>query len=251
MNICVLDTETAGGFDKPFCYNIGLVIADTETGEVLAKREWIVEQVWHNLPLFATAYYADKRQLYVGRMRNRSIIMDKWGYIMQRIYRLFKEYGVVGCYAYNSPFDEKVVNFNCDWFKTQNPFETIPIYDIRGYVHSGLCWAQDFKDFCEKNNCFTDSGNYSTTAETVYQFINNDIDFKEEHTALADSIIEWDILKTCVSWYQLEWNKVYKVYQTVPRVMTKTLSVIKGDDVFNFDYQKIRINKDKTKIILK
>ena len=149
MNVCTFDTETVG-LNKPFCYNVGLVIGDTESGEILAKREWVIEQVWHNLELFNTAYYADKRPLYVNRMRAKKVIMDKWGYVMQRMARLFKEYEVEACYAFNSPFDVRVFDFNSDWFKTQDPLETIETYDIRGYVHAKTAWSKDFQKFLKK-----------------------------------------------------------------------------------------------------
>ena len=65
MNICVFDTETTS-LEKPFCYNIGYLIIDIDTSTTLARRSYVVEQVWHNLPLFETAYYANKRPLYVS-----------------------------------------------------------------------------------------------------------------------------------------------------------------------------------------
>ena len=62
MNIIVFDTETTN-LEKPFCYNIGYVIANTETKEVLARKEFVVEQIWHNQELFATSYYATKKPI--------------------------------------------------------------------------------------------------------------------------------------------------------------------------------------------
>ena len=56
MDICVFDTETTS-LEKPFCYNIGYLIADSESGETLIKREFVVEQVWRNTIAFASAYY--------------------------------------------------------------------------------------------------------------------------------------------------------------------------------------------------
>ena len=70
MNIVVFDTETIG-LNKPWVYNIGYVIYDTETGEILVAKDFVVEQIWHIEPLFETAYYADKRPLYVSRMRGK------------------------------------------------------------------------------------------------------------------------------------------------------------------------------------
>ena len=62
MKILVLDTETTS-LDKPFCYDFGGIIYDTETGEILEEKSWIIEQVWYNLPLFESAYYKEKTAL--------------------------------------------------------------------------------------------------------------------------------------------------------------------------------------------
>ena len=248
MNICVFDTETTS-INKPFCYNVGMVIANTETKEILSKNEWVIEQIWHNIPLFNSSYYAEKRPLYVDRMRARKIVLDKWGYVMQKIARIFKDFEVSAVYAYNSPFDERVFKYNCDWFKTQNPIEILPIFDIRGYVHAKMAWNPAFKAFCDEKERYTESGHYSTTAETVYQFIKNNDTFEEEHTALADSVIEWEILKYCIE-DGLEWNTEYKVYSSIPRAYERDLKIIQGDNVTNFRYSKIKINKDKTQIVL-
>ena len=58
MKIVVFDTETIDT-EHPFCYNVGFVVYDTNELKVLAKREYVIEQVWHNPMLFSTAYYAD------------------------------------------------------------------------------------------------------------------------------------------------------------------------------------------------
>jgi hypothetical protein len=73
MNIVVFDTETTS-LEKPFCYNIGYVIADIESGNVLLKKDFVVEQVWHNPMLFTTAYYFDKREIYISRMKGKKAL---------------------------------------------------------------------------------------------------------------------------------------------------------------------------------
>lgn len=253
MNIVVFDTETTS-IDKPFCYDIGYTIYNVETKAVLLKRSFVAEQVWHNAELFTTAYYAEKRADYIGRLRSRLCRMEKIGYITQTMYRDFKYYGVEHGYAYNSGFDERVFEFNCDWFKIINPLDDIQIHDIRGYVHKFIAFTAAYQEFCETHELFTEHGNYSTTAESVYKFLTKDKEFVEAHTALADSEIELDILLECIKCGG-EWNKDYKVYRTITRKGEKTLVVKTADgDINTFPYENITVYKEKdrkTRIFLK
>lgn len=249
MKICVFDTETTS-LDKPFCYNIGYVVIDTEDWSTLCRRSYVVEQVWHNLPLFSSAYYADKRPLYVAAMRARTTIMDKFGYICQQMTRDFRNFEVEIAFAYNSSFDEKVFIFNCDWYKCNNPFDNIPIKDIRGFVHQFLI-TKKYKDFCDKYGYYTESGNYSSTAETVYRFIFNDTEFIEAHTALNDAEIEAEILKSCLA-AGASLEEEYKTFRSIEKIEEKTLHIRTSEQIdYYFDYSKIRINKEKTEITLR
>ena len=248
MNIMIFDTETTS-LDKPFCYNIGYMIVNTD-GEYICSRDFVVEQVWHNPMLFTTAYYANKRDIYVKSMRQRKTKMDKFGYICQQMIRDIKNFEVTSAYAYNSPFDEKVFNFNCDWFKCNNPFDNIPIFDIRGYAHHYIC-GDDFKQWCEEYNAFSESGNYSTTAENIYRYITNNIDFVEEHTALSDSEIETDILLFALDMgAEIETN--YKPFRTIARPQKKVFTVkYNGDEILSKEVDSIRYMKTNNTIILK
>ena len=250
MNIMVFDTETIS-IDKPFCYNVGYIIFDTETDTILAECDFVVEQVWHNPMLFSTAFYADKKENYIKSMRGRKTSMDKFGYICQRMIRDIKNFNVVGAYAFNSSFDERVFNFNCDWFKCNNPFDNIPIYDIRGYAHHFICNTLMYKKFCEECERFSDSGNYSTTAESVYQFISGNTDFIEEHTALADSEIELEILIVALN-LGAEIGTDYKAFRSITRTTEKTFTVKwNGEVVFEQECETIRYMKKNDTVILK
>lgn len=249
MNIVIFDTETTS-LDKPFCYNIGYIIINTETSERVLARDFVCEQVWHNPMLFSTAYYANKRDIYIKAMRLRKTKMDKFGYICQQMIRDFKNYEVHSAYAYNSSFDERVFNFNCDWFKCNNPFDNIPIYDIRGYAHHYIC-DDDFKKWCEEHNAFSDSGNYSTTAENIYRYISGYDDFVEEHTALADSEIETEILLFAVD-MGAEIETDYKAFKSITRPQKKVFTVKKNKVVvFTDECESIRYMKTNNTVCLK
>ncbi len=244
MNIMVFDTETTN-LEKPFCYNIGYVIYNTDDRQVIAKKDFVVEQVWHNPMLFTTAYYADKRELYVERMRARKVKMDKFGYITQQMCRDIKDFEIEHAFAYNSSFDERVFAFNCDWFKTINPFDNIAIHDIRGHVHKVIGWTDEFQAFCDEHQYYTESGNYSTTAETLYRYLTENTEFVEEHTALADSEIECEILAHCVD-MGCEWVTDYKVYRSITKNQVKQFEVIDAEgEKHIFEYtSKRKFNND-------
>lgn len=246
MNICVFDTETTS-LDKPFCYNIGYVIADIEEGKILCQHDFVVEQIWHNLPLFSTAYYAEKRPLYVNRMRNRTCRMDKFGYICQQMVRDFRNYEVKTAYAFNSDFDERVFDFNCDWFKCINPFDDIKIVDIRALAVNCFGITEDYKNYCEKNNLLTENGNYSTTAESFFRYLLQD-DFVEEHTALADSKCEFMILKTLYdSNYEIEESQKSPRY--IERKVIKDWTIkINGIETYHIQATKMTTYKTKNTI---
>ena len=82
----------------------------------------------------------------------------------------------------------------------------------------------EYIKFCEKHECFTEQGNYSTTAETVYKFITKNTEFEEEHTALADSLIELEILLETIE-KGAELEKEYKTKVSIPRKVEKTMNI--------------------------
>lgn len=223
MYVMIFDTETTS-LEKPYTYNIGYVIYDTLENKIILKREYIVEQIWYNAELFNTAYYANKRPLYVSAMKGKRAKLRKFGHICQRMIYDIKHYNVQYAYAYNSPFDEKVFNYNCEWYHCINPFDTIDIIDIRGLVFKSIAFTSEYKDFSDTYKLYSESGNYSTNAQNIYRFVSENAEFIEEHTALSDSIIECEILNYCII-LGCEYGKHYKVYSNVPRTVSKTLTI--------------------------
>ena len=250
MKICVFDTETTGiEENKMFCYNVGYLILDTESRACLVKREFVIEQIWHNLPLFNTAYYANKRSIYIGALRARTIRMEKFGYVTQQMLRDFRNYEVERAFAYNSAFDEKVFDFNCDWFKVINPFETVPISDIRGYVHHFMI-DDTFRAWCEENNAFTESGHYSTTAETLTRYIRSDTSFVEDHTALSDSEIEAEILFACLD-RGADLNGDYQAKRSIERKVTRDFIIDVPTGCFTVTGTRATYYKTKNKFVVR
>lgn len=252
MNILVFDTETVS-CNKPFCYNLGYVIYDTDRKAVLVKRDFVVEQVWHNRPLFETAYYAEKRPIYVAAMRAHKTTMDKYGYIQNQMARDIRDYNVQGAYAFNSPFDDRVFAYNSDYYHCKNALDIIPIFDIRAYATAYLM-DDNYRDFCDRNEevksgtdrkFVTEADGYKTTAESFYCYLQNTSDFDEAHTALADSEIELEILRACIE-RGAEWQTEYPTAKSYPRCSVKPV-VIKQDGEIVFEGECSKVTTRKTK----
>lgn len=247
----VLDTETTS-LDKPFCYDLGYVVVDETTFQIVMERHFVIEQIWHNLPLFESAYYKEKRQLYVRLLRTRQATLEKWGYATATLRRDIKRYGVTDVYAYNSDFDDKVMAFNCDWFKTINPIEDVPIHDIWGYASEFITNTNEYRAFCKQYERFTDTGNYKGSAEVVYQFLTNSPDFVEAHMGLMDSQIEADILIACVRNYNAELGEDYRVARVLPALKFHPFKVqIDGTPIYEGEYVKKIVRKGNYNFITK
>lgn len=237
MAYIVFDTETTS-LDKPFCYDLGYMVIDEQTRATIVRRHFVVEQVWHNLPLFESAYYKEKRPLYVALMRSKKAVMDKWGYIMRTMRRDILQNNVTDAYAYNSDFDDKVFSFNCDWFKCNNPLEDIPVHDIWGYASEFITKHNEYKQFCELHQFFTDSGNYKSSAEVVYRYITHNPDFEEAHMGALDGDIEAEILAYCLD-NGAELGHDYKVVKILTRFQLHPYTIkVNGTIIHQGEYIK-------------
>lgn len=246
MNILIFDTETID-LKKPFCYNLGYTILDTDGKNVLEKRDFVISQIWKNQALFATAYYNEKKQLYIGKMRSRQTTLEYWGYVMSQIRRDVKRYEIVYAYAYNSKFDDRVLDFNCDWHKTQNGLDNVKIVDIYGVAMKYIVNQTEYQEWAIENNKLTATGKATATAEAVYQYLIKNVDFVEEHTALADAIIETDILIKCLE-LGAELGKDYptSIALDESKAILQTLTIkLNGEKVAEYDYLA-RTNRTNT-----
>lgn len=194
MKILIVDTETIN-LDKPFIYDIGYVIYDTEKQGIVHKKSYVISQVFGNKMLFATSYYNQKLGLYFERLKSKYSKKVGWKNAMRFIANDIKKFNVEKVYAFNSRFDSRAFNFMCAWFKCANPLATLEFCDIMQDIKK-FTNTQDYKDFCVENGFLTKHENPrpQQNAETVYKYITNNLEFVEEHTGLEDSIIELDIL---------------------------------------------------------
>ena len=66
----MVDTETCGGLDNPYVYDLGMAIVDRK-GKVYAKYSFVIAEVFYGMAdLMQTAYYAEKIPMYKEDIKN-------------------------------------------------------------------------------------------------------------------------------------------------------------------------------------
>ena len=218
---------------KPLIYDIGWMLSRRD-GSVLEKKQFLVAEIFSVPAIFNTAYYKDKRPLYLEMLRKGEITISSWDSIMEEFCADMEKADFVG--AFNSMFDfKKAIPFtelyvrklySADYYewergqrrmcenigngrkneKAFNPnvftfrnYEK-PLFDIWGMSCEHLLNRKAYKDMCIENRMLTNSGEYfKTSAEAAYRFMMDWYDFEEAHTALADVEIETALLLKMLS----------------------------------------------------
>lgn len=217
---------------KPLVYDIGWVISDRQ-GTILDKKNFLVQETFFVPQVFNTAYYKEKRPLYMNLYKEGRIKADTWDNIIEKLLADLRKCSVAT--AYNATFDfKKAIPFTERYIKalysddyekwesrqkqscktilnsksdnsTKNKEFLSPVFTLRNedfdiadlwlVACEKLINTDRYKDYCLQNKFLTNSGTYfKTSAESTFSYLTNDIDFIEEHTALSDALIEVNIL---------------------------------------------------------
>lgn len=205
-NYIVLDTEgvdtTKHLDDQPhpetsLFYDLGFMVIDGDTGETLEEHSFINSDVFFNTDLMQSAYYANKRSIYLAGMGKDWQVADTL-----TIWRIFadacKRWGVRKVWAYNAKYDKNITNHTVR--EMSNGFQSyftpygVQWADIWDYAGSTLCNSKKYVSWCIAHEYVSAKGNPQTKAETVFRYLTEQLDFIEAHTALADCHIESAIL---------------------------------------------------------
>ena len=245
----VLDTETATlpfvndialdakskqklAIAKPLVYDIGWIIID-RLGTIYKKVNYLVQETFFVPNVFNTAYYKDKRPIYIDLLNRGEITAKNWTAIIDElvedlsfcelttaynacfdfkkaipfteryIYHLYREdYNTweQGQYKHCQKLlsgakddDDKNPEFLKPYFKLRN--NIYPLADLWSLACDRLINIDKYRNYCLENNLLTASAIYfKSSAETSFQYLMNKHDFTEDHTALSDAKIEGEIL---------------------------------------------------------
>lgn len=228
--VMVLDVETTnnqiGIKNAPndgLVYDIGFTIADKK-GNVYAKRSFAIKEVFDWTDLMNTAYYKNKLLIYYDRIAKGQMEKISIWDARKRIHKAMEYFNVKEVYAYNANFDYTTLNntvryisgSGCRWFF---PYGT-QICDIWHIA----CQVLGVQKTFQWENIRNDNGNLLTNAERMFTYMSSNEEFEEEHTGLADALIETQILARCLRSHKSINKKINRACWRIPQKVTPTVA---------------------------
>jgi DNA polymerase III epsilon subunit-like protein len=200
MNYLMLDTETTNELECPFCYDIGFS-AITDNGKVLEKHSYVVADIFLDKELMSSAYFADKIPQYWEDIKSGKRLLRKWSTIRAIVRDVMAQYGITTIIAHNMRFDYCSTNttqryLTCSKWRYFFPYGTKFACTLK-MAREVFGKDEAYTKFCEDNEYLTKYGKPRFTAEILYRYLTNNLDFVESHTGLEDVEIEMEILLAC------------------------------------------------------
>ena len=226
--IMVVDVETTNNimdskFNDGLVYDLGFTIADKK-GNIYAKRSFAIKEIFEWAELMSTAYYKEKLPLYFDKLDKG--IMEKisiWD-ARKKVKEAIKFFNIKEIYAYNANFDFTTLNNTvrylsgsaCRWFF---PYGT-QICDIWHIACQVLGTQKTFA----WENIRNEKNNLTTSAERMFAYLSQNFEFEEEHTGLADALIETQILARCFKTHKKIDKKINRACWRIPQKFAKSLA---------------------------
>lgn len=219
--LMVLDVETTnnnmekGAKNDGLVYDIGFVVCDKQ-GNIYCKRSYAVQEIFDWTELMSTAYYYKKLPKYYERLANNKMYKNSIWHIRKVTKEIMQIFNITEVYAYNANFDYTTLNNTvrylsgsaCRWFF---PYGT-QICDIWNIACQVLGTQKTF----QWENIRNANNNLITNAERMFGYCEQ-IDFEEEHTGLADAVVESQILARCFKSHKSINKKINRACWRIPQ----------------------------------
>ena len=201
MKYLILDTETANDIECPLVYDVGFAVID-ETGKVYASYSYINADIFCDSEIMSTAFFAEKIPQYWEDIKSGKRILKSFRSI-ERIFRhVCADWGVTTFVAHNARFDYNALNNTKRYITTSRSRFFFPFgakfVDTLKLSRNVFANDDAYREFCVSNEYVTKRNENRYTAEIIYRFLTSDNDFEEEHTGLADCMIEKEIFRYCL-----------------------------------------------------
>lgn len=224
-NIVVIDTETVGTFGSPIIHDFGYEIKTKDFKSLVARRFLVAELHQVNpFMLNASDFYQSKKHLYDKVKADATIEIKSWKEIISIFLADLRTYGVKVISAYNIAFDYRAINATNQFFnngdtKVMEKIDSKSLLCIYNLACETILDTDDYRKYATMKDFISDKGNYLSNAEACYAYLTDNADFEEEHTALADVRIEWQILEYIITncSHKVKYGMFYNCWQKIQK----------------------------------
>lgn len=203
----VLDTETCP-IDRELeevtpanmlVYDLGYTITDKK-GNVYRTGSYVISDIFFGefYTKMQSSYYANKIPKYMEQIAKGERVVKTWKQVSFILRKVLEEFNINVVVAHNARFDNGVLKNTKDYLEEYPMLPYIEWWDTLKMARSILKERKSYKRFCENNNFMTKNNQCRFTAEVIYRYLTNDLEFEESHTGLEDTLIEKDILAFCI-----------------------------------------------------
>ena len=196
----VFDCETTNSLDDPIFFDIGWAVIDEE-GAVYETASYVNADVFLDDELMSVAYYAEKIPQYWAEIKAGTRKLAKTKTIKRALAEACKKWNVDTLIAHNARFDYRATNCTQRYLTSSKQRYFLPygiqLWDTLKMARKAFN-DEAYDTFCYENGYLTKRGCKRYTAEILYRFLTGNNDFVEEHTGLADCLIEKEIFVECM-----------------------------------------------------
>lgn len=214
--LMALDTEFIRTEEGSMVYDIGYVVIDKTTGEVVYRRGFIItdtinlfkKEIYCNKYRYKKAFlpcYYKKNKRYYKNNNDYSKVSFKEA--INDITNTMKKFNIDFFGAYNCYVDINALIDTSNYFNVSIPFKKTVIKEIPKRTNKDvyiqydafdiykpsieiLLKRADYIHFATEAGLLTDKNNIKTSAEAVYAYLIKDKKHKEKHNGLSDAIEE-------------------------------------------------------------
>lgn len=214
----VLDTEYLTTGNAWMVYDIGIVVMNTSTGEIIKSKGFLIDDTLREYQeVFKLENYLQGNekipynykkniQFYLNNMSSRYNRVS-FQMAMAYIKAILTQYKIKAPYAFFGTADIKALNDTGNRFKVDVPLnieilnvtlkrkkvwieKRYDVFDLHQICKKVLLTTPAYKQWCFDYRYFTENNKPSCTAESVYSWITKNPTHKEMHNGLQDAIEE-------------------------------------------------------------
>jgi hypothetical protein len=190
--IMILDVETN---HEQTVFDISVLVADLH-GNVTELKQWIIEEIFPE-----QLFWEQKRPEYLKVIADTSHPAKLVGIAqaLQELAETIEKYAIQTVYAYNASFDYRAIAKISHLYQLPNPLENVEIDCLWFWSAQTIFQQKNFLKWADRHHeyALTEKGNYKTSAEICFAYINDEPNFTEVHRGIEDCLIEYQIFLKC------------------------------------------------------